>query len=383
MSVEGNLTVLYVCSDPTMGGSTQSLLNLLQSVKGRICPILLFPSQGLAVEYFCSLGHKCLVFPFTLLYDFNSSPLKTIVTHPWRMRPISFLRKDIGCAIEVQRKLSGTKVDIVHTNTSPVTVGALLAKVLHAKHVWHIREFSDIGCGINLYGGVNRLRRFINRADARIVISSELNRHWRLKPRNTFLINDSIRSSSEAVINMSKEKYFLFISYYLTEAKGTREVITAFHASGLYKTGFKLYLVGNIYPAYLAEIEGFIQSIFGRDSDSVVFYPFQKDVKPFFVKATAFIMASRQEGLGRVTAEAMFFGCPVIAYAAGGTLDLIHSEDTGYLYRTNQELRDLLIKVSQDSQEELVVRAQRFAVDNLSVEHYGSKILSVYGKCYE
>ena len=112
--------------------------------------------------------------------------------------------------------------------------------------------------------------------------------------------------------------------------------------------------------------------------EAVEFVPCQSGVKPWYAHATCFIMASDYEGLGRVTAEAMFFGCPVVAHATGGSLDLVKDGETGYLFNTIEDCADLLRKVCLSDNEQMILRAQEFVKDNLSQEVYGPKILEVY-----
>ena len=112
--------------------------------------------------------------------------------------------------------------------------------------------------------------------------------------------------------------------------------------------------------------------------DSIVFSPCQKDVKPYFSNAKAFIMASTNEGLGRVTAEAMFYGCPVIAKDSGGTKDFIEDKKTGYLFQTEDDCAELMQMVCRYPQDSLILRAQDFVKRNLSMEVYGPRIMEVY-----
>ena len=91
-------------------------------------------------------------------------------------------------------------------------------------------------------------------------------------------------------------------------------------------------------------------------------------------------MASENEGLGRVTAEAMFYGCPVIALASGGTLDIVKDKETGYLYNTSDECAELIHHVCTTPQETIILRAQDFVMQNLSQEVYGPKIMTLYNK---
>jgi glycosyltransferase involved in cell wall biosynthesis len=113
-------------------------------------------------------------------------------------------------------------------------------------------------------------------------------------------------------------------------------------------------------------------------AEYVDFIHAQKDVKPFFSQAMAFINSSVNEGMGRTTAEAMFYGCPVIAYASGGTMDLVRDGETGYLFNTVEECAELMRKVCTTDQEDIILRAQEFAKQNLSIENYAPKIMEVY-----
>lgn len=370
--------ILYICIDPSMGGSTASLYNLIDSVKDYVTPIVLFREEGVGVDFFRENGIESHVYPYISLYQFPKNSIFSVWKHPWRWHYIKKIRFDYGCLRFVKKILAGRKIDIVHTNTSPNDIGILLARKLKAKHVWHVREFCDLHFNFEIYGGLTRLRSLINESDARIAISSAIKEHCRMPDLNTFVINDAVRSRNETCYIETKEKYLLFSSYYLTEAKGTRRAIQAFAQSGVGKQGFRLKLIGNC-------AEDFHQSLLQtaeelRVENAIDFIPCQKEVKPYFAKATAYIMASEFEGLGRVTAEAMFYGCPVIAHATGGTLDIVRDGETGYLYNTLDECAQFIRKVCTEPQEALILRAQKFAVDNLSQEVYGPKIMEVYNK---
>ncbi|MDO5340838.1 MAG: glycosyltransferase [Bacteroidia bacterium] len=372
------LTVLYIAIDPSLGGSTSSLWNMIDSMKEEVNPIVIFPSVGVGYDFLKEHGVDCYVFPFNILYQLKKNSLLDVWKHPWRWHYIKKLRCDLACLSFVKKILRGRKADIVHTNTSPNDVGVLLSKALHAKHVWHVREFGDLDFHMEMYDGYDSLRKKINGADARIAISSVIAKHWQMKEENTFVINNAIRSKADAVFVQDKEKYVLFSSYFLTKPKGTLRAIEAFDKSRLADEGFTLKLMGNIKDGFEDEL---MQTITATScQQSIEFIPCQKNVKPYFAKASAFIMASDFEGLGRVTAEAMFYGCPVIARANGGTLDIVKDGETGYLFNTVDECASLLRKVCLTDQTDMILRAQHFACTHLSQEVYGPKIMKVYKK---
>lgn len=375
------IRVLYICIDPSLGGSTASLFNMIDGIRDNVEPIVLFPEIGVGYEHFINHGIESYVYPYIKLHEFQSNRITDVWNKPWRLHNIKKLYYDYDCLRFMKKILIGRKVDIVHSNTSPNDIGVLLARKLNARHIWQVREFLDLDFHWDIYGGIPRLRSMINHADARIAISNAIKEHWQMPDMNTWVINNAIRKKSDACYLPVKENYLLFCSYNLTEAKGARRAILAFALSKMAKDGYRLKMVGNCNEEYHASLIETAQQ-YGVLSN-IDFIPRQTDVKPYFIYATGYIMASDFEGLGRVTAEAMFYGCPVIANATGGTLDLVKDGETGYLFHTVEECAQLIRKVCTEQQEPLILRAQDFAVNNLSQEVYGPKIMEVYKKVIE
>lgn len=373
-----SLTVLYICPDPTMGGSTQSLLNLIESVGDKVKPIVLFVRKDSAYDAFHNRGIECIVSPFVRLHFFKQeNSWLQLLLHPRRLRISRLFRTDRACVKQVKAYLKDRKVDIVHSNYSSILIGNGLSAALGARHIWHIRELPDPGVHITRpYGGYTLLTAVINMADARIVISHQAQDSWGFKEKNTWIIPDAVAGASESCYDPEKQPYILFCSYHLTKAKGALTAVHAFGKSGLFREGIRLVYVGNCTDVMRSEIQAVANSF--SCEDSVVFTPCQSDVKPFFVHARAFLMASVSEGLGRVTAEAMFYGCPVVARDSGGTKDLIKDRVTGYLFRSDDECASLLQEVCHTPQEEVIRQAQEFVVSNLSKEVYGPRVLEVY-----
>ena len=368
------MNILYICPDETLGGSTRSLLNLILSIKEKITPIVLFSAQGNAYDKFKELGIECISHPFVKLHQ--CLRWKNIILHPWRIFLVRFIRQDVTCVWYVKRYLKGRKIDIVHSNYSPIYVGRLLSTVLHSKHVWHVREFIDLDFNCRVYGGIPLLRRMVNHADARVAITSAIKKHWQMPSDNTWVINNAVLCKKDVCFNTKKDKYLLYSAYFMSEQKGARTAIITFAKSEMAKEGYVLKMVGNCLDDFK---ESLLQTIreFGI-SDNVEFLPCQSNLKPFFAKATAYLMTSEFEAMGRVTAEAMFYGCPVIAHATGGTLDLVKNGETGYLYSTLEECAEYIRYVCENSQDIIIRNAQEFALNNLSQEEYGPQIMEVY-----
>lgn len=362
-----------------MGGSTQSLLNSIKSVEGKVKPIVLFMRDGIACKLFREHGIECIVFPYVKLHLFpQNNRWWQLLRHPRRIRFVRLFLMEKACVKYVKNYLSGRHVDIVHSNYSSLLIGRELSIALKTKHVWHIREFLEKGVHVKNrpFGGYFLLKALINRADARIFVSHQAQAHWGLKQKNSWVIPCPIASASDSCYNSEKEPFILFCSYHVTRAKGALLAVNAFGKSGLFTEGIRLTYVGNCTDQIRSEILNVARN-YGCGS-AIDFVPCQNNVKPYFSQAKAFIMASVDEGLGRVTAEAMFYGCPVLALDSGGTKDLIKNHETGDLFRSENECGALLQQVCHTSQEPMIRRAQDFAMSNLTIEVHGPRLMQVY-----
>ena len=107
---------------------------------------------------------------------------------------------------------------------------------------------------------------------------------------------------------------------------------------------------------------------------------YSKDVKEHMQNATAFLMCSENEGLGRVTVESMFYGCLVIGKSSGGTKEIVKDGVTGYLFDDEAECASLMRKCAEKDNTAIIRKAQEYACSTFSQEDYGNKIQSVYDK---
>jgi glycosyltransferase involved in cell wall biosynthesis len=345
-------------------------------MEGLINPIVLVSHYGKVEEKLNGMGVKTVIHPFFYFWE-RPKPLKTAIHHPTRTALFRFLTLDKKCINETISELNGIRVDIVHSNSSISTVGVGLAKHLGAKHVWHIREFLDMDFGVSIYGGRNRLRRLIDGADARICVSSAVAKHWRLTTSNTFVLWDTVVGSEPSKeFVLPKEPFFLFCAANITERKGANTAVKAFCMSKLSSKEYRLKIVGHCEDAYkerlLAIASGYEESL------SIDFIDYSDDITDYFAKATAFLMCSQCEALGRVTIQAMKNHCPVIAYNAGGTVDFVRHNETGLLFNTIEECSNYMRDVVNKDFSQMLDKAYEFANKSFSFDNYRKKLYEIY-----
>ena len=368
------LTVLYISTDAMFSGSSASLLNLIRAVGQKVNPIVLVQEDGAVSQELSRLGVQTIVHPF-YCFGGEKKRLKTALHHPTRTQLYHFLMDDRHCAQYVKKQLGNTHIDIVHSNTTITTVGVTLARALKAKHVWHVREYlpamlKDILVGETL------LKRFIRSADASIFISNELMQKWHLDCKRSYVIMNAVRREQDISYKTEKQKNVLFCAAKIYQLKRPDIAIKAFAESEVWKQGYRLTMLGGIEKEYKQVLLGLASSL--CCANYIDWVEYTDNTKPYFENASAFLMCSDFEGLGRVTAEAMFYGCPVIGRNIGGTKDLIQDGYTGYPFDTEHECAQLIKKVIADDNREMIAHAQAFVRQELTEEVYGSKIMDVY-----
>ncbi len=370
-------TVVYIChEEKVLGGAALSLMNLIHALRDEVHPIVVVRGgRGDAVyDFFAAAGCECMTAPFEL----------NTTVFPCLRTKIRFVPKLVRyhltngrCLRMLCARLGKRKVSLVHSNSSVVTLGYHLARRLGVPHVWHLREFQDRDFSVRPFCGWGELKKKIYRSDAAVAITSAVFRHWGLQhARRAYCIRDAVRPASEAVADVRKEKYVVFCAATLSERKGAGWAVEAFARSGLARKGYVLKMLGYC-PAGYRDVLVASAARYGVEQH-VEWLGFCADVRPYLCRATAFLMCSQDEGLGRVTVEALFYGCPVVARNSGGTPEFVRHGVNGFLYNNMSECVDALRQMPGQDFEALAAAANRIAVEEFSEEAFVRKFRPVY-----
>lgn len=168
------IKVLYINSHHELGGASNSLLDMIDSLGDAIQPCILVPEHGTLENACQARGIKCIVHPFMSLISLRKQPLSVILKKPWRIPIIKYIRTDFSCILYLFSHLNRGDFDIIHSNVSDCTIGRWIARMFSVPHVWHVRENLTDHFHVDTCGGVPRLKKLINKADARILISTAL-----------------------------------------------------------------------------------------------------------------------------------------------------------------------------------------------------------------
>lgn len=377
-----SINVLYVANDASLYGANRSLVNMLQSFKQdttiqtRINYHVIIPLKGPIQSVF-----EELKIPYSIIhYRFDSALVDgTFYCY------ISFIPKliqkywlEYRALPELQNVVRQNEIQIIHTNSSVISIGLKLAKKCRIKHVWHLREFQDTGLNLQPYLGWSHLIKQINQSDAVISITKPIASHYKVTA-NSIVLFDAVSSVSEIIQPSEKEKYFIFCGS-LSHNKGVHIAIRSFHNFSREYPEYRLLIAGtdSTDSPYIASIHRMIEEY--KLEDHVQFLGYRKDVNQLMNKAQALLMCSRNEGMGRVTPEAMLNNCLVIGYNDAGTKELIVHEKTGLLFEKEEELVCFMKGVADKSinSKQIQENAYDFARKHFLEETYGVKIVEIY-----
>lgn len=376
------INVLFVTfSSNNLDGATYSLMDLIKSVQKNVYPIVMVREEGCVYDFFIKNGVECIVSDFK--EDLVGKPVKfhQFIKYYLKFIPnqLTFYWKNRKCVENVAQILKDRKIDIVHSNNTVLSGVCDIATVLDAKFVWHLRGFMDLDFGWMPLRGYDKFRKTLKQSDAIIGITKTvLEHHYSAEKNNSYIIADAVRSKNDTCLKMPKEKYFLFCAGLLTENKGCGFAINAFIKSRLADVGYKLKIIGDAHPNYMFRLNKIVLD--AGLLDAVEFIGHSEKVKEYMSQATAFLMCSESEGMGRVSIEAMFYGCLVIGRNSGGTKDFVFDGKTGLLFNDINGCVDAMQRATENNHKDLIKHAQQFAQENFSIEGYGDKILDVYYK---
>lgn len=272
----------------------------------------------------------------------------TIRSFPWVLRVVpavpervlSYQRDNADAVTNLVELIGECKIDLVVTNSIVNPWGAVAANITGIPHAWLVREFGDLDHGLSFQFGVDQTWRDISLMSDLVVANSEAIRdhieHY--TPGTRAMVSyPSVRlaaGSAGHAIDSSPESGRLPLRVIalgtLSESKGQSIAIAA--AGILHRAGrpVELRLVGAESPNGYREVLRKQAADLGI-SESVVFVEAVSDVDSLIAKSDVGLTLSRMEAFGRVTAEYMLQGRPVIGTRTGGTTELIESGVTGYL----------------------------------------------------
>lgn len=362
------------------GGAERTLPKFAQSlqIKG-VDVLVIIPSKGDMLDELKKFDIDYLVLPYRMWMHEKSSFLKKLL--------INFINLIILIPLSI--KIICWKCDVVLSNTITVSVGAFAAKLTGRQHVWYIREFGYEDHGRTFDLGKNFSYWLINRLGGAYIFNSSAVKEKYQK----ILSSDKLRVIYEGYITQEQinnkdkvhqtdkkvrtTKRCLMIGT-LQEGKGHKDAIKSIGKLKQEGISVILDILGTGYNAeYKSELLELISHYNIRDN--VFFYGYVENPFSFLENSDIFLMCSRNEAFGIVTAEAMQCGIAVIGSKSGGTKELILDGFNGFLYSPGNidELADKIKYLinNPDTMNKFANNGRDWVFNNLTFDKYTNEML--------
>lgn len=378
--------VLYVCHYASLYGANKSLLNLIDGLKENVKPFVLLPHPGAIEPELKQRNINYFIIPYkTVTYAKYRSKLTFFLFY---LRPFYISLANHFLKYKIKKIIFDNSIDIIHSNSSVINIGHWVSKITKKKHVWHLREFQDLDYGELLEMPRSFYLRQLRQADAVIAISRVIAEHFQVKEKANIIYNGILKQENFFYSLENKQEsapYFLFCGL-IFKNKGIEDAIQGFICFAGNHPTFQLRIAGQCYDsAYLSHLKAMVAKADASVANRIHFLGHRTDIAVLMKNATALLMCSKYEAMGRVTVEAMALSCPVIGYAAGGTRELISDKQTGLLYSTLPELANRMNAIVSDDllRKKIIHNAYVYALENFTEEKYAQKIVSIYkNRCF-
>lgn len=381
------MKILFIHQDTCLYGASRSLLALIGELKksGHSCFVLL-PGEGKLIGELERQEIEHAIVPWRGWTCTEGTP--------WARRLAGGVRDWLYNKKKLSEALSyleSFNPYLIHTNSSKTAFGAMLAERAQIPHIWHFREFlgGPFSVGLVFRFGQWLSQRFIaKRSGAAIVISEAV--------RNQLsYVSKSIKTQTISNGVMTREDMERSVTPVPPLTNGTiklayvgrfsdwKQPFVALEAIRiLVNQGYKaeLYMAGGGSESEVKSVSDFVVDNGLRES--VHLLGVVSNVSDVYQKSHALVMPSRGDAFGRVTAEAMANGRPVIGARAGATPELVAHGSEGFLFEPGNSAElanciERLIRIPEEMQR-MGERAWNKARSQFTTQEYAGAVFDVY-----
>ena len=233
-------------------------------------------------------------------------------------------------------------IDIVHSNTSAVLVGAIASRLTRRKHVWHIHEITTKP------QMVRRLFSWLipRGADRVVCVSEAVRRHLiagdRLNEFKAIVIHNGIEARQGASggrarvrqeLGLAGDDVLIGMIGRVNHWKGQHALVDAARLVAQSKPNARFLLVGGTFAGEEQLLINLRQRVVDEGlSERVTVWDFRSDIADILAALDVFVLPSIEpDPFPTVVLEAMHAGVPIVAFAHGGVQEMVEKDRTGYL----------------------------------------------------
>lgn len=350
MKSNQRVRVLFLShQDPGIGGAPKALIELIKELKKRhnIYPIVAVERKDLVYEYCTKNNIEC--------YDLNykdvtlSKRQKNIVVS--LEVPIKKIRQRLLDEIalnKLKNKINIQSLDLIHSNVSTISLGALINEKYGIPHIVHLRE--ALKYYTNKYVSIRNYISYLNERTTKFVaISNFVKNQWiraGIPSEKVQLIYDGIALPKLYKNSILDKKIIRAVIVGTVEKRKGQEVVidSIKYLSDEDKKRIQVDIIGSEINDEGETIKEKGQAL---PNGIVNFLGYKQDIDNQLKKYDIGIMASEGEPFGLVTVEYMAKGLLVLGADGGATPEIIEDKKTGLLFKKNdsKSLANILHKI--------------------------------------
>ena len=367
------MRVLLISHSAALYGAQRSLLDLAIGLKGEdVDAVATVPEDGPLYAALSASGIPVRRLPCRnwVFSRGRYQWYRKLLMNMWQARQAAVWAREEG-------------FDLIHTNSSVIPIGAMIAKKVGLPHVWHVREGMPPKTDF-FYWPFERVRQFVKKSTRYMVGISD----HTCEGMRAFCPEGTIRRIYNGPISMS-EKSKPLASRPPIDGRGLRMLCVG--RSGPAKghdvaaQAFAL-LRGAQYEDTLT-IAGEVPDSFRLELQRIApiglqFAGYVADTCTLYDTHDVLLMTSQKEAFGRVTLEAMSRGCVVVGTKSGGTPEIIQHEETGMLVEPGNavQVADAVnrIRADADLTESIRIAARESAFARFTRERYAHDVATLY-----
>jgi glycosyltransferase involved in cell wall biosynthesis len=327
--------ICFLSHTSELNGAELNLLQILERIdRKKFYPSIIVPREGLLLDEARRLGIEAEIILSKWWLTERGKKWKQPIARVWNICAV------LGLARWIKQK----RIDLVFSNSSALSSGALAAKKTNVPHVWYIHEILGGATPQLAYMfGQKALARKIVRFSCRILVNSLATEAFFADKKNVRLVYNGIHPQDEEnnesqslgrQWGLNDRDIVFGMVGKICEEKGQREVITSL---GMLKKSLplKLLIVGEVKSKrYFAEIAKICEAY--DIKDRVVFTGYRRDVFNVLRLMDCLIVASSAESFGRTIIEAMSVKTPVMAVRSGGIPEILTHGTNGFLLSSRE-----------------------------------------------
>ena len=370
------------------GGAELYLFELVRALAQteRVYPVVSVPQQGEFTDALARADIPFIVVPTPQWTP--SDPRAFDGTHPWRRAHLTaslLVRVLVYAAV-----IRATRPNVVVTNTATIPTPALACALLRKPHIWLLHEIVTLDHHFPYLLGERVSQHLIGRLSVLVIAnSSAVRQHFApgVPLSKSRVIHPSV-SAGARENRMTPGELRVLLLGNQTATKGTELAVRAVARLASEEPRFRvaLRLVGPIAPDYRRAMTKLCKEL--AVSDAVTMFEFTADPSSHFEWSNVVLMCSENEAFGRVTAEALKCGRPVVGTRSGGTPEIVTDGVDGLLFDPGDflDLASCLSALGNDqnllatlSREARIRSSARFLMED-EVEQFSQLLANVAAK---